>query len=71
MDKYALVLLILFIATSSCINLELPKLVKTSFKGNSLPPINVTMGEKFSLPLPHFDSPWESESFEVYEMQEE
>jgi hypothetical protein len=53
------------------LNLELPKLVRTVFKGNSLPPINVTIGEKFSLPLPHFDTPWQQQSFKAYRISEE
>ena len=52
------ILLALLVTISICINMELPKLIKTSYEGYSLPNLNVTMGEKFSLPLPHFDTPF-------------
>jgi hypothetical protein len=66
-----IVCIFLVIILASSLNLDLPKLIKTSYRGHSLPPLNVTIGEKFSLPLPHFDTPWQNKSFQVYEIAEE
>jgi hypothetical protein len=64
-------LAVLLVATAMAVNMELPKLVRTAHKGTSLPPVNVTIGEKFSLPLPLFDTPWQQQSFKAYRISEE
>ena len=56
--KKSLLVALLF-AISMGVNMELPKMVRTTHKGISLPALNVTIGEKFSLPLPLFDTPWQ------------
>jgi hypothetical protein len=68
MKKSLLVVLLLTVAMA--VNMELPKLVRTAHKGISLPALNVTIGEKFSLPLPLFDTPWQQQSFKAYRISE-
>lgn len=65
------VLAMLLVAAAAAVNMELPKLVRTEHRGTSLPPLNVTIGEKFSLPLPLFDTPWQKDSFKAFRISEE
>ena len=66
MKKSTIICVLIAIAIS--VNLELPKMVKTNYQGKAKSGLNVTIGEKFSLPLPHFDTPWENRHFQVYEV---
>lgn len=61
----------LLVVIGISLNIELPPLVRTTHKGYSLPPINVTVGERFSLPLPYFDTPFQQQSFKAYRINEE
>jgi hypothetical protein len=60
----------LLITIAIALNEELPKLIRTTHSGTVLPSINVTIGEKFSLPLPLFDTPWQQQSFKAYRLTE-
>jgi hypothetical protein len=66
MIKAAILLGVVILA--SALNTELPKIIKNTYKSNSLPVLNVTIGEKFSLPLPHFDSIFEKRNFKAFEI---
>lgn len=51
-------------------NQELPQLIKRTYRGVASRIINVTVGEQFSLPLPLFDSLWNSHNFQAYQLNE-
>jgi hypothetical protein len=53
-------LLALAIAFTTSLMSGMPELVKHSYHGVARNVVNVTVGEQFSLPLPMFDSPWNS-----------
>jgi hypothetical protein len=69
MFKYFIICLLT--ASILSLNSTLPDLIKRTYKGAASSIINVTVGEHFSLPLPHFDSQWNSEYFHIYHISEE
>lgn len=65
-----LVVLLLERIVNTVTNQELPELVKRTYHGVAPGILNVTVGEQFSLPLPLFDSPWNSQNFQVYQLNQ-
>ena len=61
----------LLLSAAIAINSTLPELVKRNYRGTHSRIVNVTVGERFSLPLPHFDSQWNPDHFQVYHIQEQ
>ena len=64
-------IIFLCLVVTVAIDTKLPEMVRRDYKGDVRPVINVTMGEKFSIPLPEFDTPWNNETFHTYEMSPE
>jgi hypothetical protein len=69
MLKYIVLALIIYLCLS--INNALPDLIRRTYHGLSSRIINVTVGEHFSIPLPHFDTAWNSENFQVFQISED
>lgn len=65
-----IICLLLILPAITITNRELPELVKRTYHGVANNIINVTVGEQFTLPLPHFDSQWSSQHFKAYQISE-
>ena len=70
----ALAVLILAVCRATVqegINFQLPELKNESFSISYENPINVTVGEYFSIPVPQFDAKISQNDYSVYELTQE